>query len=125
VTASPWYAAPALKPPPHALVGNVYRLAEHERTAADDAAHAAGFALVNRLWRHAALAEGPVRPHPADASFSALAHDLDGGLRMRDDDDTSTAPGMAATSGKHSTSSTRDAFGLMGNTSYPRLFNLR
>lgn len=42
-------AALVLKPPPHALVSEIDRLAEHERAAPDDAVNAVCLALSNGL----------------------------------------------------------------------------
>jgi hypothetical protein len=44
-----WNAALPLKPPPHALVPEIDRIAEHERAAPDDAVDAVRVTLANGL----------------------------------------------------------------------------
>lgn len=44
-----WNAALPLEPPPHALVSEIDRIAEHERAASDDAVDAVRVTLANGL----------------------------------------------------------------------------
>ena len=44
-----WNAALTLKPPPHALVSEIDRIAEHERATSNDALDAVSVALSNGL----------------------------------------------------------------------------
>jgi hypothetical protein len=72
----PWNAALPLKPPFHAFVSEIDRIAEHERAASNDAADAVRVALSNGFLGHAAVSKGPMEPDLADAVVTALSHDL-------------------------------------------------
>ena len=72
-----WNEILPLKPPLHALVSEIDRIAEHERAAPDDAVDTAHAALLNGLLRNAAVPKGAVEPHAPYAMVTALAHDLD------------------------------------------------
>jgi hypothetical protein len=66
-------------------VSDIDRLAEHERTAPDDAVDAARGALSNGVLRDASMPKGPMEPHVPDAMFTAIPYNLGGGIwRSRD-----------------------------------------
>jgi hypothetical protein len=62
-----WNAALPLKPPPHALVSDIDRLAEHERAAPNNAVDAARVTLADGLVCNAPVPKGPMEPHSAYA----------------------------------------------------------
>ena len=82
----PWNAVLPLKPPLHTSVSEIYRFAEHERTAANDAVDAVRGALSNGFLGHAAVSKRPMEPDLADAVVTALSHDLRRDIRRGGDD---------------------------------------
>ena len=70
-------APPPAEPPSHATMPRIDGLAVHQRTAAHDALDSVGSAFPDGLFRNAALAEGPVKPDPADATSQTLPHQVE------------------------------------------------
>ena len=70
------YTPLPLKPPPHALVPEIDRIAEHQWTTSYDAVDTARIAFSNRLLGHAAVSKGAMEPHPAYVVNAAVPHRL-------------------------------------------------
>jgi hypothetical protein len=70
------HAALPLKPPLHAPMSEIDRIAEHERATSDDAVDVPRLALSTGLFRNAASPKGPMEPHSAYTIVSALPDHL-------------------------------------------------
>ena len=82
----PWNAVPETKPPAEQTMNGVHGLAVHERAAPDDGIDHLLSTGLERLGRHAASSERPMKPETANAAGRRFAHEVGTDGRMSGDD---------------------------------------